>query len=213
MASSKHPFLSSVIQDLWYEERTESRQSALNMAIVVRDAIPHVGSEETAELQKLLAAMLLGVPDAVSLHDEARAFAPDAVTPKDDAETGAVRHRIWERIRAARTACATPDKSAMARVEAAFARVKAAHPKLGLSFGYIGDLPSNGWDDRSWRIFTSLSTRMAASCCDISFAGWSTRNMPAMADAVEARLDAWCASQQAKLDAGEIHLVRDRLAA
>ena len=36
----------------------------------------------------------------------------------------------------------------------------AKHPRLGLSFGYIGncDFPGGQWDDRSWLVFDKLAT-------------------------------------------------------
>jgi hypothetical protein len=43
--------------------------------------------------------------------------------------------------------------------EAIFAKLKAAFPQLGLSYGYIGNCGMIGRtyvDDRSWRIFTSV---------------------------------------------------------
>ena len=35
------------------------------------------------------------------------------------------------------------------------ARAKLAHPELGLSFGYVGNVYRDGTDDRSWRVFTN----------------------------------------------------------
>jgi hypothetical protein len=50
-------------------------------------------------------------------------------------------------------------------IEALVAQAKAAHPDLGLSVGYIGNIERWG-DDRSWRVFTN---RVAVSGQSLSF--------------------------------------------
>lgn len=89
--------------------------------------------------------------------------------------------------------------------------VKAAaaeHPRLGLSFGYIGNVwPGPNGDDRSWRVFTKLATPRCHSGCDISFGQLPTKQLGDLLVAVERRLPAWIAEQERRLDAGEIRQV------
>lgn len=214
MARPKHPFLSSVINDLWYAERTERRESLLNQSLTVRDAIPHVSDEVAATLQGHLALMLLAETETASLHAEARAFAPDADVPADDAATGEVRRALHALVRDQKQASSKADPEAHDAIAAAVKAAAAAHPRLGLSFGYIGNLPSNGWDDRSWKVFAKLATPTARGACDVSFGGVDTRDLPALAARVAADLDDWCAKLETRLDAREIRIVGDeRIAA
>lgn len=90
--------------------------------------------------------------------------------------------------------------------------VKAAaaqHPRLGLSFGYIGNVwPGPNGDDRSWRVFTKLATPRCYSGCDIRFGQMPTAQLGDLLVAVERRLPAWLDEQERRLDAGEIRQVR-----
>jgi hypothetical protein len=214
MARPKHPFLSSVINDLWYEERTERRESVLNLSLTVRDAIPYVSDEIAATLQGQLARILLAETETASLHAEARAFAPDAEIPADDAATGEVRRALHALVRDQKQAAGRADPAAHDAIDAAVKAAAAAHPRLGLSFGYIGNLPTHGWDDRSWKIFAKLATPGTRGACDVSFGGVDTRDLPALAARVADGLDDWCAKLETRLDAHEIRIVgEERIAA
>lgn len=75
-----------------------------------------------------------------------------------------------------------------------------AFADIGASFGYIGNVSRYG-DDRSWRIFTKLSTRPAASACDVSF------HLNSPDDIDLAAVTDWLERQRAKVNAGSLYRV------
>ncbi len=85
----------------------------------------------------------------------------------------------------------------------------AKHPRLGLSFGYIGncDFLGGQWDDRSWMVFAKLATWRCVGACDIHFGGVHTDHLASLLTHAQARLADWCVEQERRLDAGEIRIV------
>lgn len=83
----------------------------------------------------------------------------------------------------------------------------AEHPRLGLSFGYIGNC-GIGYDDRSFRVFAKLATPRCHGGCDVSFGSHGPDRLGDLLVAVERRLPAWLIEQERRLDAGEIRVVR-----
>lgn len=81
------------------------------------------------------------------------------------------------------------------------------HPRLGLSFGYLGNC-GIGYDDRSFKIFAKLATPRCHGACDVSFGGHGPDRLGDLLVAVERRLPAWLVEQERRLDAGEIRIVR-----
>jgi hypothetical protein len=83
------------------------------------------------------------------------------------------------------------------------------HPRLGLSFGYIGNCDLGGrYDDRSWSVYAKLATPRCHGACDVRFGGYETGRLGDLLVAVERRLPAWLAEQERRLDASEIRQVR-----
>ena len=84
------------------------------------------------------------------------------------------------------------------------------HPELCLSFGYIGNLefihPRR--DDRSWSVFSKLSTRPCASACNINWGRAATNELGSLAVAA-ARGDVfeWADRQAILLADGKIYQV------
>lgn len=82
------------------------------------------------------------------------------------------------------------------------------HPRLGLSFGYIGNLTHND-DDRAWSVFTTLSTRRGANACNVRWGSVPTSELPKLASKAETDLADWCARTEGRLDAGELFRVAE----
>ena len=76
-------------------------------------------------------------------------------------------------------------------------------PRLGLSFGYIGDLDRDR-DDRSFYIFTNCR-RGGRSASFPSFGGFSYTRLPEMLAAVEAHLEAWLQELAADVAKGKAY--------
>ena len=85
----------------------------------------------------------------------------------------------------------------------------ARHPRLGLSFGYIGncDFLGGQWDDRSWMVFAKLATPRCVGACDVHFGGVGTDHLTSLLTQAQARLADWCVEQERRLDVGEIRIV------
>lgn len=85
----------------------------------------------------------------------------------------------------------------------------AKHPRLGLSFGYLGncDLLGGQWDDRSWMVFAKLATLRCVGACDVHFGGVHTDHLASLFTQAQAHLADWCVEQEHRLDAGEIRIV------
>ena len=117
------------------------------------------------------------------------------------------------RLRRAAEYNGKPETSDMIRALMEAAAIK--YPKLGLSFGYIGNCSlfgGKGLDDRSWRVFTNLRERNGGY--SVSFGGHSTDNLGALLVEAETRLDSWCELQMKRcFDLRETYTVGNQLAA
>lgn len=97
--------------------------------------------------------------------------------------------------------------AAIATLQAATDAAKLRYPQLGASFGYIGNCERWG-DDRSWRVFTKLSTQPSANTINISWGRVDTVDLPGIATPEAlARLEAWLAETAAKLEARKLYQV------
>jgi hypothetical protein len=213
MSRSTNPFLTAAVSYLWFGERNEDEKPLLDLAIRVRDAIPHVDADGSKELQTILAQSILANPQVDALHDIARSYAPDAVVPTSPEEIVELHREAGSIVRRSRQESSRADPQAIETIQNAVDLMKQSHPELNLSFGYVGNLPSNGWDERSWRIFTQLASPNSHGACDVSFGGCDTRDLPAMATRVTQNLKAWCDRQSERLAAGEIRSLASRTAA
>jgi hypothetical protein len=87
---------------------------------------------------------------------------------------------------------------------------QAAHPRLGLSFGYVGGVGLHcgpHGDDRSWSVFAKLATPRCHDACDVSFGGVATDVVEDLAARMGEPFHAWLAECERRLDAGEIRVV------
>lgn len=81
--------------------------------------------------------------------------------------------------------------------------LRGKYPRLGLSFGYIGDLDRDR-DDRSFYIFTNCR-RGGRSASFPSFGGFSYTHLPEMLAAAEAHLEAWLQELAADIAKGKAY--------
>jgi len=103
---------------------------------------------------------------------------------------------------------ATVQRSALDRIATVFYAQRDQHPRLGLSFGYIGNLERWG-DDRGWKIFTSCS-RPSNFATSVSWGDYPTSHLDQMADAAKQHLAAWCDRIEAEIDSGQIMPARPK---
>ena len=106
----------------------------------------------------------------------------------------------------------TPDNvdCAIKMLRAAMEAARRLHPELGLSFGHIGNLefihPRR--DDRSWSIFSKLSTRPCASACNVSWGRAATDELGSLAVAAAlGDVFDWADAQAVRLADGKIYQV------
>ena len=94
-------------------------------------------------------------------------------------------------------------------IEEAVKKATLAHPRLGLSFGYIGNVGIHG-DDRVWYVFAKLATPRCVNACDVHFGGCATDVIEDLADMIGEPFQNWLAQCEQRLDAGEIRMVGPR---
>ena len=216
---ARKPFFGQLIQALWSRQDDETIVPLLLAAIHVRDAAPNLGRFDLLTLDTLLAnatgtlvpTLTLEAADILASPFVRRSRTLEGV----DGPEASIR-RVDEVIaNARRAAAASEDGSAESALRAMVSELAERHPRLGLSFGYVGncDLHGGRWDDRSWKVFTKLATRSFANACDVGFGSHGTPELGRLMIVAERDLASWCAEQERRLDAGEIHVVRNRLAA
>jgi len=135
-----------------------------------------------------------------------------AMVPAPTTMQYAVLERIQQDSDARIAEFGDPYKTIGAAVDAA----KVSHPRLGLSFGYIGGVgPSCGefGDDRSWKVFAKLATSRCANACDVSFGGVDTDRIEDLAAMMGDRFQSWLSRCEEDLDARRVRVVGDRAAA
>jgi hypothetical protein len=101
-----------------------------------------------------------------------------------------------------RTTNASAASTAFDRLEQLVKQLARAHPKLGLGFGYIGNLERWG-DDRSWLVFTTC-IRSTGPLKSVSWGGFDTAKLEQMADLADRNLTAWCTMVEAQIEQGTL---------
>ena len=89
------------------------------------------------------------------------------------------------------------------------------YPGLNLSFGYIGNCSLGcgpAYDDRSWKVFTTLSSTAGAQACNISWGGYSSSMLGHMVLAAQRELKDWCERTSADLKAGKLYCLKEKAA-
>lgn len=92
----------------------------------------------------------------------------------------------------------------------------AAHPRLGLSSGYLGGVGLGcgpHGDDRRWYVFAKLATPMCLGACDVHYGGVPTDRIEDLAAMMDERFQTWLDKCETDLDAGRIRIVGERQAA
>lgn len=212
------PFFGIVIQSLWNEERADSTTMLLEAAIRIRDAAPNMTPREGMKCDMLLAYAVHQTMPKSDLGTESwyRLSSPFSLRFRatDGATDAASAIALSDGIicDARRATAAAEDQTASSTIRTLVERLAERHPRLGLSFGYIGncDLFGSRWDDRSWKVFAKLATWKCVGACDVSFGGHSTSDLGRLMIHAERNLAAWCDEQEARLDAQEIRIVGAR---
>lgn len=187
-------------------------------AIMIRDEMPVLDTREAMEVETILAygVHLAGNLPAIADHAWSRVQSPAGLRfgmlDGVEATVAACHRAIVDRLASFRQAhAASQDGTAAARLREMMEEQRALHPRLGLSFGYIGNCDFGGrFDDRSWKVFAKLATWSCVGACDVSFGGYPTARLGKFMQVAEAGLAAWCDRQEQRLDANEIHVVGER---
>ena len=191
-------------------------KAVLKAATAIRDQWDGLDHAERMMVETMLAWAVMRAGKMVSIERHAHACTQSAhslrrnVTAGTDGPAEALCALIEARLADMAIALAAlQDGTAGARCQALLAAMQAAHPRLGLSFGYIGNcgFGPGGYDDRSWSFFAKLATPRCANACDVSFGGVTTPYLGKLMLRAEADLAAWCDEQERRLDAGEIRIV------
>ena len=114
--------------------------------------------------------------------------------------------REWIAAREAETAMPTDEADRLIRVE--MERVRELFPRLGMSYGYIGNCNLFGgpaYDDRSFRVFTQVKTSHTSTVTH-SFGGFPTARLTKMHTQVMAGLENWARELNAQLESGATSL-------
>lgn len=204
----------SVIKLLNGDRPLESDRRLYDAAISIRNEMQDLELDEKYEVETLLACGVSAAGNLPSLFEEARARvqSPYALRnhPADGLNTvDAICDRIRNRLLAFRAArVASYDGTAADALRTMMEEQRVLHPKLGLSFGYIGNCDFGGHhDDRSWKIFTKLATPACHNACDVSFGGYPTTQLGKFMQIAMRDLANWCNEQERRLAAGEIRIV------
>lgn len=96
----------------------------------------------------------------------------------------------------------TSTRSAYERIGIVLHELIPRHPRLGLTFGYIGNLERWG-DDRGWKVFTACS-RPSGYATSVNWGDYPTSHLDQMADAAEQHLAGWCEKIEAEIDKGKV---------
>ncbi len=86
-------------------------------------------------------------------------------------------------------------------IEAEVARLKALHPRVGLSYGYIGNC-SNTSDDRGFMVFTDVVFADGSRGSSTRFGDHPYAELSKLRTMVLARLEGWVQDIEAKLEDG-----------
>lgn len=139
-------------------------------------------------------------PFIASSYSLASTFWVDNGRPKGLAELIEVM-RTWVAEREAEAAITS--QSADADIRAEMERVSALFPRLGMSYGYIGNIWWGPYrDDRSFRIFTQVQHRDARHGETIGMGDHVHADLSKLRTMVMARLEDWARGLDADLTAG-----------
>lgn len=117
------------------------------------------------------------------------AFPADLIAPLE----------AWTAARVAEEDC-DPNK-ASADIRAEMERVAALFPRVGLSYGYIGNC-SNSHDDRGFMLFTQVEHRDGSRGTSTRFGDHAYAELPKLRTMVLARLEDWARTIDQRIEAG-----------
>lgn len=215
---TRETMFGDIIVLLHGDRPTETYRQLYDAAIAVRDEWPVLDRFERDIVETMLAWAVVRASNLPSILDHAhsRTQSPFSlrqnVTVGTDGTVSGMCRAIDERLASFRAArIAAEDGSAVARCHELLKEMQARHPRLGLTFGYIGNCDFGGrFDDRSWKFFTALATPACIGACDVSFGGQRTAQLGKLMQTAERELGAWCRTQEDRLDAGEVRIVGKR---
>ncbi len=121
-----------------------------------------------------------------------------------------MQYAVLERIQQDSDARIAEFGDPYATISAAVDAAKVAHPRLGLSFGYVGGVGigcGEFGDDRSWKVFAKLATSQCLDACDVSFGGVGTDRIEDLAAMMGEAFQAWLLRCEDDLDAQRIRIV------
>lgn len=207
-----------IIKLLHGDRPTETDRLIHDAAITVRDEWPTLDAFERNVVETMLAWAVTRAGGMPRIHDHAhsRTQSPFSLrqhlTVGTDGTAAGMCRAIDERLASFRAArVAAQDGTAQKRCQELLAEMQAKHPRLGLSFGYIGNCDFGGrFDDRSWMFFTKLATPSCVGACDVSFGGQTTAYLGKLMQTAERDLATWCDDLEARLDAGKVRIVGSR---
>jgi hypothetical protein len=100
-----------------------------------------------------------------------------------------------------------PVEQANSDIRAEMDRVCALHPRLGLSYGYIGNFERGPiGDDRSFMIFTQVQTMDASHGQTFGMGSHAYEELAKLRTLVLGRLEHWARELDERLDAGTVRL-------
>ncbi len=215
-----------VIRLLHGDRQLNLDETLYRLATDIRDAWPTLDQYERMTVDTMLACTVLRAnlegPCPAQLYPSLFADAhgrsqsgfamrsPDvrALSGTADEQVGIIRAKLGQ---FAEARSIVEDGTADARIRATMELLRPRFPDLNLSFGYVGNCSfggPRGYDDRSWKVFTTLATPRCLNACDVSFGGQPTAYLGKLVQLVESDLEPWCVEQQRRLDAGEIRQVK-----
>lgn len=212
---SEDTMFGEAIRRLHREGLTDVEARIERAAIAIRDAWPDLDFLERMRADTLLAWAIVRA-ELRPLMDAAWPYAQSPWSLRNNVTVGtdgtwqglcAAVDRHLAECETARTA--SFDGAAEARCRELLAEMQARHPRLGLSFGYIGNcgFGPGSQDDRSWMFFARLATPTCRGACDVHFGGHRAAYLGKLMLKAEAELADWCAEQERRLDANEIRIV------
>ncbi len=212
---SEDTMFGEAIRRLHRDDPTEVETRIERAAVAIRDAWPDLDHLERMRADTLLAWAIVRA-ELRPLLDAAwsRAQSPWSLRNNVTATTDGTWQGLCAAIDRHLADCsvartASFDGTADTRCRELLAEMQARHPRLGLSFGYVGNcgFGPGSYDDRSWMFFAKLATPACVGACDVHFGGHRTAYLGRLMLKAEAEIADWCAEQENRLDAREIRIV------
>ncbi|WP_230280504.1 hypothetical protein [Croceicoccus sp. Ery15] len=193
------------------------RQRALyDFAIYIRDAYPLFTGREAMKIDNLVAHAIYTDLDAAPqvLHETAWHMLQSAIglrneiaDARTDGSMSALRAATVAYVEKRQRGIDMEGEEAGRIINALVKQSAERHPRLGLSYGYIGNIWHAPYkDDRSFRVFTKVRAANAPNS-SISFGAHSIENLGHLAIMAEKEFQEWCAHLQERLDAGELRAI------